>query len=110
VGLLYALHAPRQLVALGSVYVAIGLVLALVSLRWKISVHVAVLVAGIMALALIGYPGALWALLGLPVVLWARIYRHKHTLAQVLAPVALGVVVTPLVYWGALAVLRGPTR
>jgi hypothetical protein len=106
VGLLHAAHAPRQLVALGCVYLVLGGVLALVSLRWKISVHIAVLVAGVTALALIGYPSAFWALLALPVVVWARIYRHKHTLAQVLAPVALGLVVVPLVYWGMMALLR----
>jgi hypothetical protein len=108
VGLLYAVRAPRQLVALGCVYLAIGLALTLVSLRWKISVHVAVLATCLVALALIGFPSALYALLSLPLVLWARVYRQKHTLAQGLAPALLGLILTPLVYWGALAVIPRP--
>jgi hypothetical protein len=106
VGLCVA-HAPRQLVALGCVYLALGLVLMLVSLRWKISVHITVLVACLVALALLGYLNALYAMAGVPLVLWSRVYRHKHTLTQVLVPVLLGLIVTPLAYWGALAVIPG---
>ena len=108
VGVLYAVRAPKQLVALGCVYLAIALMLALVSLRWKISAHNAVLATCIVSLALLGYPSALYALLGVPLVLWARVYRKKHTLAQGLAPALLGVIITPLVYWTALALIPGP--
>ncbi len=107
VGLLHLVRAPGELVALGAVYVVVGLALTVISLRWKISVHVAVYAACIVALALIGYPDALYALLGVPAVLWARVYRGRHTPAQGIAGALLGVAVTPLVYWGALALLAG---
>lgn len=103
-----ALHlagAPPQLVALGVVYVANGLLLALISLRWKISVHIAVLTAGITALALVGPPTAVFALLVVPPVLWARLHRGRHTLLQGLLPAVLSGLLTPAVYWGGLHVL-----
>ena len=98
VATLYFIHAPPQLIGLGAVYLANGLLLALISLQWKISVHVGVLTAGIIAIALLGYPKALLALLVVPMVLWARVYRGRHTLLQGLVPVALAAVVTPTVY------------
>lgn len=107
VGLLYAVRAPQQLVALGCVYLAVGCALTLVTLRWKISMHSAVLATCIVALWLIGYPSAWVALLAMPLVLWARVYRDRHTLAQGLVPVLLGVIVTPLAYWSALALIPG---
>lgn len=98
VATLYFIHAPPQLIGLGAVYLANGLLLALISLRWKISVHVGVLTAGIIAIALLGHPVALLALAAVPMVLWARVYRGKHTLLQGVVPVALAAVVTPTAY------------
>jgi hypothetical protein len=106
VGLLYAVHAPKPLVACGVVYLANGLAVALISLHWKISVHTAGLVACILCLALVGYPAALWALVGVPLVLWARVYRQRHTLMQGLVPVVLTAIITPLVYNAALVLMR----
>ena len=105
--LLHAVGAPRQFVALGCVYVALGLTLTLISLRWKISVHVAVYIACVLALALIGYQGALYALICLPLLVWARVYRGRHTLVQGITGALVGATVTPLVYWSALALLGG---
>jgi len=102
---LYAVGAPRQLVALGCVYLAVGSLLTLISLRWKISMHCAVLASCLVALALIGYPHMLYALLSLPLVIWARVQRQRHTVAQCLVPVLIGLVIPPLVYWGALTVI-----
>jgi hypothetical protein len=105
VGLLRAVGAPRPLLALGVVYVVVGLALALVSLYWKISVHSGVLTAAIVALALVGYPQALYALALVPLVLWARFYRGKHTVLQGLVPLVLGAAVTPLAYYAALILM-----
>jgi hypothetical protein len=105
VALLYEVHAPRQLVALGVVYLVFGIALALISRRWKISVHSGVLTASILAVAVLGYPEVLWALVIVPPVVWARIQRDKHSLAQGLLPILLAGVTTPLVYYAALAVL-----
>ena len=105
VAVLYAIKAPPELVGLGVVYLANGSLLALVSRRWKISVHTAVLTAAVLSLALVGYPWALAALGAVPLVLWARVHRLKHTLAQGLVPVLLAAAVTPAAYRAALALL-----
>lgn len=104
---LHQVGAPTPLLALGGVYLANGLVLALISRRWKISVHVGVLTAGIVAISLLGYAAALWALLLVPPVLWARLYRGKHTLLQGVAPVTLCAAVTPVVYEAMMVWLGG---
>lgn len=91
-------QAPAQLLALAAVYLANGLMLALISLRWKISVHAAVYTAGLMSLWALGYLPALWALGLLPLVMWARVRRHRHTWPQGLVPVALSLLLTPAVY------------
>lgn len=107
VAVLGAVGAPRELVALGAVYLVVGLALALISLRWKISMHTGVLATSLVCLALLGYPGALFGLLVVPAVLWARAYRRRHTVVQGLAAVLLGGTLAPLAYWTALALLPG---
>lgn len=107
---LYELHAPPELVALGVVYLANGLLLMLISRRWKISVHVAVLTAGLLAVASLGYAQALWGLLAVPLTLWARVHRGKHTLMQGLVPVLMTAVVTPGAFYAAMIFLAGYWR
>jgi hypothetical protein len=99
---LYALHAPRPLLALGVVFLANALPLTLLSLRWKMSAHTAVYTAGVFAVALLGHPEALWALALVPVILWARVYRKRHTLGQGLVPVVMTAVLSPLAYHATL--------
>lgn len=107
--ILYLVQAPAPLVALGAVYIVIGTMLALISLRWKISVHTAVLTAGIISIALIGYRPVWMALMLVPLVLWARVYRQRHTLLQGLVPVLLAGVTTPLVYDVTVFLMSGPS-
>lgn len=106
VAMLYTTAAPHPLVALGVVYLVVGLALAVLSLQWKVSVHSGVLAAAIMSLALIGYHDALYALALVPLVMWARTYRGKHTLAQGLVPLLMVAILTPLAYYGALLLMQ----
>lgn len=105
VALLYLSAAPPQLVALGVLYLVIGLMLALISLRWKISVHSAVFTTSVLTLFLVGYSGAIYALLALPAVVWARVYRDRHTGLQGLIALLLASLLTPFVYHLALALV-----
>lgn len=95
VALLWLIHAPTPLIGLGAIYLANGLMLALISLRWKISVHASVFTAGIISIALLSSPLVLWGLLLLPLVMWSRVRRNRHTWLQGLAPVVLSGVLTP---------------
>lgn len=105
VAVLHLIGVPRVLVALGVVYLVVGLALALISLYWKISVHSGVVTAAVMVLVLAGYEQAAYALPLIPLVLWARTYRGRHTFAQGVVPLVLAALLTPLAYYGALALV-----
>lgn len=60
-----------------------GLVFAIISHFWKVSIHAAAFTGGVMILSFTrGNPEYLWLLLILPIIVWARIIRDRHTLAQ----------------------------
>ena len=92
--LLAALGAPRPLLALliaGASAIAAALV---VSLRWKLSVHM-VAVGGILTVCTILFGPVVLALVPVvPLIGWARIELAAHTPAQVAAGVLLGTAVS----------------
>lgn len=89
--LLAWLDAPRPITALVAAFVA-GLVVMLpLTVRWKASIHAAV-VAGALAITAATF-GTVWAIaLGpaLPLVAWARTRAGRHTVAQVVIGVLVG--------------------
>jgi hypothetical protein len=94
--------APRSIVALQVAVLVTVLVVTVVTLAWKVSLHVAVVGAAACVLTLLG--GGWWALswLAVPVVGWARLRLTAHTPAQVVVGCVLGAVVT-----GAVLVIAG---
>jgi hypothetical protein len=103
---LRALAAPPPLLALAVAFVANAAVLAAITLRWKISIHAATLVGCAVSLAMVVSPWYLAALAALPAVFWARMQRGRHTLMQGVVPTLLVSIITPGVYYGALAVMH----
>jgi len=95
--LLRALNAPASLAALLLVYVAMGVTTLTISTFWKISLHAGG-VAGFAA-ALTWLFGLAWALtfLAIPLVGWARVFRRRHTWAQVAVGGMVGASVTLIV-------------
>jgi membrane-associated phospholipid phosphatase len=91
-------HAPRDLVAL-IVAMGAGLFSSLVvTLRWKISIHVAVVAGAVVILALVF--GLTWLVLA-PVILaigWARVVIGDHTPAQSIAGGVLGAIIAAAVF------------
>ncbi|WP_405450376.1 hypothetical protein [Streptomyces erythrochromogenes] len=88
--LLWALGAPRTMIALIAAMLVTLAALLAVTPAWKISVHAGVS-AGSVAMLAMTY-GA-WMLLACPVVAlvgWSRVELRDHTPAQVLAGAALG--------------------
>jgi hypothetical protein len=73
-----------------------------ITLRWKISVHCAS-AAGAAAVTchLLGTP--LLLLVGVPLVAWSRVRLRRHTVAQTVAGMALGLAIFQV----ALALMRG---
>ena len=82
--------APRLMVVIAFAGAIKTMLLLLITLRWKISVHLAS-IAGfvVVMLALIGAPGLLFAPL-MPLVAWARIRLRRHNLAQTVAGALMG--------------------
>ena len=95
---LAAFDAPAAMVAL-LVSIVAGLVCGwLVTLWWKISVHAAIAASAATVLTLVLGPALLltWPLVAL--VAWSRVQVGDHTVAQVLAGIALGVAVNLTVF------------
>src|SRR5205807_7157458 len=88
-GVLALLGAPRALVALVGA-MAVGLATAtLVTLFWKISVHVAVVAGTVVILVLVFGPTLLALAPAVALVGWARVEVGDHTPAQVMAGAGL---------------------
>lgn len=75
--------APRELVALAVAMTVTGVVFGILSEFWKLSVHVASFVGGVLVAAFLVQTDFLWLLLAFPIVVWARLIRKRHTLAEV---------------------------
>ncbi|HXL02593.1 MAG TPA: hypothetical protein PK016_05680 [Candidatus Atribacteria bacterium] len=86
--------APLPLVAITCCYLGVTFVGALISLFWKISLHLAGIAGPVTALVMILNP--YWAFLYLLLVPlgWARIYLGKHNLYQVVAGSMMSMVIT----------------
>jgi membrane-associated phospholipid phosphatase len=96
--LLAALDAPAEMVALVA-SIAVGVACGwVITLWWKISVHAAIAAGAATVLLLVFGPAllAIWPLVA--VIAWSRVQVGDHTAAQVLAGVALGVVVNATVF------------
>jgi membrane-associated phospholipid phosphatase len=95
---LAAFDAPAELVALLA-SIAVGVACGwMVTLWWKISVHAAIAAGAATVLVFVFGPAllAVWPLVAL--IAWSRVQVGDHTPAQVLAGVALGVVVNATVF------------
>jgi len=71
---------------------------AVVTLYWKISVHVGVLCALITFAVLAGGPDWLWLYSLVFLMVWARVWGRHHRLSQALAGGVVPVLVLPLVF------------
>lgn len=95
--ILYLLHAPTSVWGLSILLSVNGLVISLITIVTKISVHVAVLSATVLG-AVILHPGTNpWSLLWLiPALIWARQARGRHSIWQGLGGCLMATLVTAL--------------
>lgn len=101
--LLRTLNAPASLSTLLLVYVALGVTMMIISSFWKISLHAGGVGGFAAFLTWMFGPVFSLAFLALPIIGWARVYRKRHSWAQV----AAGGVVSVLVTWIVLALVSG---
>jgi len=91
---LILLGAPRPLVALIGAGMMALVVTGLITLRWKISLHVGVAAGVLTVFSILFGPGVLLAVPLIPVLGWARVTLGDHTPWQVTAGAFVGAVVS----------------
>lgn len=91
---LYLISAPPITTVLMFCYFSNTLIVLLISLFWKISIH-SMGVAGPAAAVIyvFGYPGLIFLIL-IPVIIWSRLYLKRHTFLQAIAGASLGFTLT----------------
>ncbi len=91
--------ASTPLLLLSYILITELILILIINIFWKISVHMMTLGAIVTVMALLGngYLGFLYLVL-LPVG-WSRIYRQRHTLAQVIVGAIVGIIITLAIFW-----------
>lgn len=91
---LFIISAPLIIIVLMFCYFSNTLMVLLISLFWKISIH-SVGVAGPVAFLIyvFGYPGLIFLIL-IPIVMWSRLFLKRHTFSQAIAGASLGFALT----------------
>ena len=96
---LWIFNAPTTMVALMVSYVITSLVMLVITLRWKISIHAAG-VAGPSMFLVLKYNLVLWPFLIMTLlVCWSRWRLKVHTIEQVFAGATLSVIVTAIMVY-----------
>lgn len=92
--ILYFIGTPTIITMLMFCYFSITILVILISLHWKISLH-SMGIAGpaVFLIYIFGIPGVIFSLI-LPVVMWSRVYLRRHTLPQVIIGALLGFLLT----------------
>lgn len=82
--ILLFLGAPRPILVLSIAYAVNSVILTLITMFWKISIHAAT-TAALVSMTFVLFGMRFWPLLLLlPPLYWSRIYRQRHSLAQLL--------------------------
>ncbi len=92
-------QAPLLITGVTFAYGIGTLVIFLINLRWKISIHTMGIAGPTTVLVFVfGVWGILLGAL-LPLVTWSRVYLKKHTIAQALAGIVAGIALTTVAMW-----------
>ncbi|MFP4498159.1 MAG: hypothetical protein ACLFQV_08105 [Vulcanimicrobiota bacterium] len=92
--ILQNIGAPKEVAALGWVMLVNGILFFIITLYWKISMHLSIfagLLVSLMALVSFKY---IWGFLLLPVLIWARIRRRRHNIYQGIVATLLSAICT----------------
>ena len=101
--------APYPVWSLNMVLAINGVVLLLITTRWKISMHVSVLSATVVAVVLLMPNAVRWPLLALiPALIWARVIRKRHSFWQGIGGCTVASIVTAGVLWSLSHVYNMP--
>jgi hypothetical protein len=97
--ILICLGAARPVIVIGVTYAINAMVVAIITLFWKISIHTA-LFSALATIAVVVFGSTFWWLYLILLPLgWSRIHRHRHTVLQATAGALLAFVLTAAVFW-----------
>ena len=94
---LLLIRAPPLIAVVAFGYGTCMLVMLIINLRWKISVHTMGIAVPTAVLAFVFGAWGLTCGLLLPPVIWSRVYLKKHTIAQALAGALVSFVLMALI-------------
>ncbi len=98
--ILYHIGAPPQVWGIGVVLLFNGIVLSWITSFWKISMHVAVLSATVLAAIIMIQGVPWWSLVWMiPALMWARATRGRHSLWQGIAGCGVSCAITGAVFY-----------
>lgn len=100
--LLLLVGAPEISTVMMVSYTISTILVALISTRWKISIHATGVTGPAIALSITYPPWGYLVFLLIPFVMWSRYIRRKHTPAQLVGGVMFGIVCTCAVLWSLL--------
>ncbi len=90
-------HGPSALITVLMITAISGLLMMVITLCWKISLHTSSL-AGALTMLTALYGSSMLPLFGLLILVgWSRVVLRRHTLAQVIAGSLLGIVLSLLI-------------
>ena len=91
--------AAKPVVVMGVAYAVNAVAIGLLTLFWKVSVHTALFSSVMTVVVILFGIHFTWIYLLLVPLAWARIYRHRHSLNQVIGGALITFVLTSLVFW-----------
>ena len=94
------MQAPRLLQMLATVNGVQTAIFLVITFQWKISLHCTVAtILSELAFALLG-TSAIPFTMSIPLIAWSRVYLDRHTVAQTIAGILLGILImTPALYF-----------
>ena len=95
---LYLMEVPDIIWILMLCYAIVTLVMTIITLYWKISIHSVGIAGPAMALSVVFWPWGLLYFLLLPPIVWSRYVLRRHTPAQLVAGALTGFIITGIVF------------
>lgn len=96
---LFLIGAAKPVVVMMVAFAMNAITVALITLFWKVSIHTALYSSVITVLVILYGAKFAWLYLLLIPLAWSRIYRHRHSLQQVIGGAIIAFVSTSLVFW-----------
>lgn len=93
------IDAPQIVKVFTWVYTVSTLIMAVISLKWKISLHMSGIAGPVAALGTAFFPIGWISAILFPIVAWSRYVQRKHTPMQLLCGTIEGLVVTLGAFW-----------